>query len=159
MLIDKGADPNTATIADFEFRELNVYAGMTAIMGAASNGHYDAVALLLEKGADPKAANRVGGNALMAAAAKGHTKIVELLIDKGADVNAATTETFAALVDGPEIQPGLTPLIAAVAQGHKDTVKLLLEKGAADKDDVALQLARQREATEMITLLKAKKGE
>lgn len=59
--------------------------GMTALMLAATYGHIDIVAFLLECGADIDAADWVlKETALMCAAQEGRTKMVDLLLQKGA---------------------------------------------------------------------------
>lgn len=63
--------------------------GMTALMHAAESGYgfgdMDLVKLLLEKGADIDAKDRLGRTALIHASMKGKTDIIELLIKSGAD--------------------------------------------------------------------------
>ena len=62
--------------------------GSTPLHVAASNGHAEVVALLLEKGADPNAQNRLEVTPLHMAAKNGHLPVVEMLVAHGADVNA-----------------------------------------------------------------------
>ena len=62
--------------------------GSTPLHVAASNGHAEVVALLLENGADPNAKNRIDVTPLHMAAMDGHLPVVELLVAHGADVNA-----------------------------------------------------------------------
>lgn len=93
----------------------------------------------------------------MGAAAKGQIKICKLLIENDADLNAKTTKKFISLVDGPEIQPGLTPLISAVASDKAEAVKLLIDKGAKDENDAALQFAKQKGNSEIINIIKSAK--
>lgn len=107
MLLDAGADP--AAAADD---------GSTPLMAAAGLGHAgdryekfwspaaarEAVALLVELGADVNAANEAGFTALHGAAFVGADAAAEHLIAHGADLNA---QDFA----------GRTPY--RIAQGHK----------------------------------------
>jgi ankyrin repeat protein len=88
----------------------------TALMNAAAFGSYDAVKLLIDAGADVKAANTSGLTALHLCA--GDLRKVRLLLEKGADVNARSGMGRTAL------------LVAAYTHGASDTVNLLLGKGA-----------------------------
>jgi FOG: Ankyrin repeat len=54
---------------------------------AVSNGHYEAVKILLELQANPEARDEQGWTLLMLAANNGHKKIVEHLIKSGAKIN------------------------------------------------------------------------
>lgn len=65
--------------------------GDTALMDAASEGHFAIVRMLCEEfGADIDTSNRRGRTALHKAAFKGHVEVVEYLVDaRGADVTAA----------------------------------------------------------------------
>jgi ankyrin repeat protein len=74
--------------------------------------------------------------------------VVEFLIEKGADVNIQT-------------QSGrvLTPLLLASYGGNKEIVELLLANGAEinvknDAGDTALDIAKQRNHTEIVELLR-----
>ena len=105
MLLDHGADVNVRT-----------QQGRTALMVAAKrNGNAALVRLLLERGADTKAAD---DTALITAALSGDVEIMRLLIEKGANVNSI----------GPRL--GETPLHFAAASGSVEAVRLLLAKGA-----------------------------
>jgi ankyrin repeat protein len=91
-------------------------AGATALHWGA----YDAqkIRLLLESGADPNKASRIGRTPLIVAAGTAGTlEAVKLLLEKGTDVNAA---------DGN----GFTPLIVAAGVDNAPVAKLLIEKGA-----------------------------
>jgi ankyrin repeat protein len=91
LLLEHGADPHMATEA-----------GVTPLMAAAGIGWvegvtyewspeqtYEAVALLLDLGADVNARDTVDGRtALMGAAHKGRNDVVQLLVDRGADLAA-----------------------------------------------------------------------
>ncbi len=61
--------------------------GVTPIAWASMLGNVDAVAILMEKGADVNGTNRDGGSALHGAAFFGRSDVVELLIDHGADID------------------------------------------------------------------------
>ena len=90
--------------------------GMTPLMLASAFGTYEQVKLLVDAGADAKAASKAGVTPLHVAWRD--EAIVRLLLAHGADVQAKT-------------QMGATPLVvAAYATGTEKTVKLLLDKGA-----------------------------
>jgi hypothetical protein len=111
-------------------------------MEAASNGHVDCVAALIDSGADVDAHESYGGRtALMLAAAEGYVGMVELLLDKGADIDAASN-----LKD--------TALMAAARNGHVDVAVALLDRGAdIDATDDDGKTARDRAKTEEIKRL------
>lgn len=75
------------------------------------------VRALLEQGADPAAASRLGVTPLYLAAANGDSAIIELLLAAGADPNARDTV-------------GETMLMAAVGSGELEAVTTLLAHGA-----------------------------
>ena len=57
--------------------------GNTALTIAAKNGNTDIVRQLLEKNANPNAANNEGDTALSLAQKRGHTEVVQILRDAG----------------------------------------------------------------------------
>ena len=73
--------------------------------------------LLLEQGADVRAAEDDGSTALMSAALGGHEAVAQLLLQHGADVAAANND-------------GLTALMCAAGGGHEAVAQLLLQHGA-----------------------------
>ena len=81
--------------------------------------------LLLEKGADARAASHDGNTALMCAALGGHEAVAQLLLQHSADVAAASND-------------GTTALLWAALAGHGAVAQLLLQHGAdvaaADND-------------------------
>src|SRR5215204_2704509 len=104
-LLEQGADPNSY---DEDGDHLLMY--------AALYGTTDCMQLLIEKGSDVNAKNKLDETALMWAAhdlAK-----IKLLIRHGADVNAKAKSGNTLL------------LIASVGQSKYETVKLLLDNGA-----------------------------
>lgn len=107
-LITKGADVN-----------INDERGWTPLHTASQNGHYDIVALLLEKGAHPDKQNNDHETPLHIAALSDKPKIdiMKLLIEKGAKVDSRTeTEN--------------TPLHYAALKEHIYHIMLLLSEGA-----------------------------
>jgi ankyrin repeat protein len=123
--------------------------GMTPLMLASAFGTYDAAKLLVDAGADVKAASKAGVTALHVAWRD--EAIVRLLLAHGADVHAktqigATPLVVAASATGSEKvvrvlldkgadsnaaeNRGVTPLIAAAGVGNTAAAKLLLERGA-----------------------------
>lgn len=89
-----------------------VPAGMTALMGAATNNHLEVVKLLISHGANINQADDGGGTALIYAVWKGNKKVVSFLLENGADVYAKTRD-------------GRTPLSIAKQAGHTEIVKML----------------------------------
>ncbi len=72
--------------------------GYSPLMLAASNGHVEAVKLLLSLTADIHSRDNNGNSILMAATFYGHLAIVELLLEHGADPEAANDRKQTALV-------------------------------------------------------------
>jgi ankyrin repeat protein len=123
--------------------------GMTPLMLASAFGTYDEVKLLVDAGADVKAASKAGVTPLHVAWRD--EAIVRLLLAHGADVQAksqigstplvvaayatGTEKVVKLLLDGgadPNAAEnrGVTPLIAAAGVGNTAVAKLLLERGA-----------------------------
>jgi ankyrin repeat protein len=140
LLLDAGADPNTANV--FAATPLMWCAGDAAkvrlllskgakvdahsqlgrtplLIAAAYDGATEAARLLIEKGADVNARDKSGMSVLQQAASSNHIELVRLLLAKGADVNTAD-------------QSGFTPLMAAANNGDRNAelVKLLLQHSA-----------------------------
>ncbi len=91
-------------------------AGNTPLHYAALRGNVDAVTLLLERGADPNAANAAEATPLHYGC--GNERIVRVLLAKGAKPN-------------PVSKLGVTPLMGAAAHAScAATVRLLVEAGA-----------------------------
>jgi len=126
--------------------------GTTALHWAAHWNDVEAVALLLQAGADAKAVNLYGATPLSEAATLGNASIIEKLLKAGADPNTRTTadgETVlmtaaragnleavnillghGADVNAKEGYKGQTALMWAAAEHHPEVVKALLEHGA-----------------------------
>jgi len=84
---------------------------------AAMHGHKGIVRMLLEAGANVKAARNGGITALITAAASGYKEIVSMLLENGSRVDE-------------ENDKGATALGWASAQGHNAIVQLLMDRGA-----------------------------
>jgi len=93
--------------------------GFTALHLAAFFGTDEAVAPLLDAGAEVDAPSRnpMRVTPLHAAAAGRHGAICRLLIERGADVNAVQRDSF-------------TPLMAAAQAGDEELAALLVDAGA-----------------------------
>ena len=122
--------------------------GDSALANAAFNGHLDVLKLLLARGANPNAANRVDGDTvLMWAASTGRLDIVVQLLRAGANVNA-------------ENKKGYRALYRAAYKDHVELVKLLLVAGAEPKavnahEKTVLDQAREWQQLEIIEVLEA----
>jgi len=131
-LLDSGVDPNA------EFRE-----GGTALLFAAQHGHPEVVELLLSRGADVHARDRVN-NATALHFSYGNPAVVKVLVEHGADLDAR------------DFMIGQTPLWWAVSAGNRESAKLLVASGRVSaralKD--ALELAGKRGDGETAALLK-----
>ncbi len=123
---------------------------MTALHWAAHRDDFEAARLLVDAGADVKAANRYGVTPLSLACVNGNGPLVELLLGAGADPNtklrggetvlmtASRTGKPAAvralLARGAEVDArerrGQTALMWAAAEGHAAVVEDLLKAGA-----------------------------
>jgi len=84
---------------------------------AVADGNIEQVKLLISKGYDVNAKNKLMRTALHYASEKGHTEVARLLISHGAYVNATNSDAR-------------KPLHYAAMRGDKQTVELLLSKGA-----------------------------
>jgi len=124
--------------------------GETALHRAASRGHLNAVALLLDHGAKVDATDGEDVTPLILASYRGQTDVVKLLLERGAAVNAR------------EKRNGLSSLSHAVGRGEKELVSVLLAHGAdpllKDADGrTALERAEANGASEIVALLKQAK--
>jgi ankyrin repeat protein len=140
-LLDAGADCDARTPD-----------GFTPLHLAAFFGAPRAVALLLQRGADPGAVadNPMRIQALHAAVSSRHHDIAAMLIAAGADVNARQ-------------QGGYTPLLAAAGNGDIELAQSLLAAGAdpdlgSDEGVRPAGLARDRGHVELADQLTAAAG-
>lgn len=141
----------------------------TPLHWAAANGHKEAVAALLDHGADHSLGDFHGLRPIIDAASGGHLDVVELLLTRGAAVDVANGQGFTALIlaadnghvaivrrllaAGADVhvanRGGDTALTCAACEGHQEIVTALLEKGADvehvnSKKQTALLLAAGR---------------
>jgi ankyrin repeat protein len=107
LLLEAGAAPN-ATESE---------RGQTALMWASAGRHADIVQLLIDHGADPKAASMGGFTPLLFAAQQGDVESARALLAAGVDVNS-------------KIANGSNALIVTAASGHEALGKFLLANGA-----------------------------
>jgi ankyrin repeat protein/ketosteroid isomerase-like protein len=107
LLVSHGADVNAVT------RNKRT----PLILAAFNNPSPEAVALLLEKGADLNAKDALGVTALLAATSGDRSNVAKLLVAKGMDPNANDL-------------PGFTPLMNAASYGDVDLMRLLIAHGA-----------------------------
>ena len=149
-LLDAGADPS-----------IPAKSGITPLMAAAGLGSggatrrgvnvlsaygrvssadeekdtFDAVKALLDRGANPNAADSTGNTPLFGAVAKGFNTVVQLLVDKGADVNVVNKrgQTLLKLTGGGGGGRGGRN---ANAGGLESTAALLRKLGAKDQAPV-----------------------
>ncbi len=141
-LLSLGADPN-----------LRDKQGNTALFAAASVSA-KAVKLLLDKGADPLAANELGTTAFTSCVTgilmeSVDTTLAGFFLDLGADVNEAA---------GSGRTSGYTCLMMAANNGAHDLAKFLLAHGAdpnmkAGDGNTALSLARKEGDEAMVKIL------
>lgn len=106
LLNHPGLDPNA--------RGLN---GVTALSSYVWRERTDAVAKLLERGADVSTQDNDGDAPVHGAAQTGNVEILDMLIDKGADPNLKN-------------KLGGTPLMWAAVYGHEEAARWLIEHGA-----------------------------
>lgn len=141
--------PESANAANF--RDDN---DIPVLTWAASAGHYETVAVLLEYGADVNATMTHMSTPLMMAARNNHTQVVKLLCDSGADGNAADVSGRTALamaflpfthaidpllvmhlidagadLNAPDIN-GETPLVHGLRGVSTDAMRVLIKSGA-----------------------------
>ncbi|PGG97626.1 hypothetical protein AJ79_09136 [Helicocarpus griseus UAMH5409] len=140
LLINRGIDVN---------KKLKYSPCSTALQLASRQGLQDIVELLISKGADVNAHDRVG-TALISACEGGYENIAKILINNGADVNIRALGGYDALIKASKsghrdivellinqgadinfLESGHTnALIAASESGHRDIVELLINRGA-----------------------------
>jgi len=142
VLAELGADVN-ATTPD----------GISAVIAALINGHYDVAGALIEAGTDVNLVDKTGRSALYAAIdfstmpasnrpapyvlqnQLSALDVAAMLIERGADVNVQLTSMppYRAKLDRGNdtmLNAGTTPLLRAAKAGDVPAIRLLLENGA-----------------------------
>ena len=103
-------------------------------MWATAERHPDVVRLLIEHGADVRAATRHGFTALHFAAREGDLESARLFLAAGVDVNVRSKPDPTLKGRGPAFDAmrsaGSTPLLAATVRGQVAVARFLLEQGA-----------------------------
>ncbi|WP_165913618.1 M48 family metallopeptidase [Serpentinicella alkaliphila] len=107
LFIEYGADPN----------KIDYYYEETALIIALTNDYVEAIAALLEAGADPNLSDSYGWTPLMSAVSNDNSKNIRILLEAGADPNVSNIY-------------GYTPLMSASSKGNLEAARELLEFGA-----------------------------
>jgi ankyrin repeat protein len=131
-LLKSGEDPNAVVSVE----------GDTALMLAARTGKPDAIAVLLNHGADVDKANSEGQTPLMWAAAARNPAAVQVLVDHKANVNAKThtappPRPLDTIFSAPFPVGGMTALLFAARQNDADSTRILLAAGAKVNEGAA----------------------
>jgi ankyrin repeat protein len=113
ILIDSGALPNDATD---RYEDSPLHA-------AVSKGQYDAVAFLIEKGAEVNKGNDIGDRPIANTGARGDLKMLEFLLSKGASTKSQ----------------GFRLLLNSLERGHFDFAEFLLKNKISSADDVGYE--------------------
>ncbi len=143
LLVDHGADVN-AVSSVFDFSGMKPKpgdvpmhfprGGFTALLFAARGGFTECAKILLDHGADVKAADPDGTNALVLAIINGHYDTAAFLLDRKADPNAADSNGRAALYAAIDMRDIYSSNRPAPRDSNKvdpmDLIKMLLDRGA-----------------------------
>ena len=117
------------------------------LLKETDKGDAQAVAALLDRGADPNSTDPTGSTLLMIAARQGHDAVVKLLIDRKADLARRSPAGDSALMlaslkghlgsvkllvdrGAPLSHSGWAPLLYAAFEGHAEVIRFLLDRGA-----------------------------
>ena len=117
----------------------------TSLHSAAASGEAEAVALLLDEGADIEFRDDDGWTPLHIAVEKNKPEVVTLLLDRGANIEARTEREA-------------TPLYFAAANNESEAVALLLDRGAniearTENGNTPLHFAAANNKPEIVALL------
>lgn len=139
ILIGRGANVNSF-VNQAKSKKLGIH-DRTALMRSSCRGHFDAVKMLLEYGAN---ANQVchGKTALFGSVLGGNLDVVEILLKQGANVNQLCNDLY----------DGDTALWRSVRNKKMEVVQLLLEYGA-NVENCQLQHPTVRFNPPMVDLL------
>jgi ankyrin repeat protein len=143
LLVEHGADVN-AVSSVFDFSGMKPKpgdvpmhfprGGFTALLFAARGGFTDSAKILLDHGADIKAADPDGTSALVLAIINGHFDTAAFLLDRKADPNAADSNGRAALFAAIDMRDIYSSNRPAPRDNGKtepmDLIKMLLDHGA-----------------------------
>ena len=144
LFLESGADINSKDL-NAKYNE-----NKTALILAASNGHYEIVKFLIDKEAELNAKDQHDSTALIYASRNGHFEIVKYLVENGAELNARNVNVQSALMiayeyknygivkylvtKGADVNTknkfNQTALILASIFGHLEMAKYLVENGA-----------------------------
>ena len=115
------------TIFDFKLKS-----EQTALVWAASEGHAEVVAELIEFGADFRQTLESGFTPLLFAVRAGHLDVVKTLVDAGADVTQRIEPSKEWRHRGyiARLRPNSTALHVAIENGHFGLADYLLDAGA-----------------------------
>jgi hypothetical protein len=117
---------------------------------AATHGHTESVALLLDRGADIHAAN---DRALRWAARKGNTETLALLLDRGANINAEKNQALRGAADG-----GDTETVAFLLKHYKTKeLEKWATRTAGKPSELAVKPFAQKEYKKRMDCIKAQK--
>ncbi|KAJ1986639.1 Glycerophosphocholine phosphodiesterase [Dimargaris cristalligena] len=95
----------------------------TPLTVAAKLGFTDIIKFLLERGANPNAADKDGETPIHYAAREGHAQVLRLLTQSSCPNNPPA-------LNEQDTQNGWTPLCLAALEGHLECVRILLAAGA-----------------------------
>ena len=143
VLVEHGADVN-AVSSVFDFSGMKPKpgdvpmhfprGGFTALLFAARGGFTECAKILLDHGADIKAADPDGTSALVLAIINGHYDTAAFLLDRKADPNAADSDGRAALFAAVDMRDIYSSNRPAPRDSNKvdpmDLIKMLLDHGA-----------------------------
>ena len=109
----------------------------SASFRAASNGHHECLAAIIDAGADVNATDYMNNSLLMYAAAGGHDRCVNVMIKQGANMNLIGARGEPALMkalihSGADVNvfENTVQLDVTTERHHDNRIKLLLEAGA-----------------------------